>query len=72
MKFIVKAFDRNRQEIGFQNTIFGEKEVTFEDEKAAEAFIVGIKNSLPPDFNYKIIPKEAPKDDLWSNTDKFW
>ena len=41
-----------------ENMIGEEKEVAFEDVKAAEAFIEGIKFSLPSTFQYKIIPKE--------------
>ncbi|MBT2728822.1 hypothetical protein J7E63_18045 [Bacillus sp. ISL-75] len=72
MKFMVKAFDRDGQEIEFKNTIIGEKEVIFENEKAAEAFIEGIKNSLPSTFHYKVIPKEDEKDHFWSSPEKFW
>lgn len=72
MKFIVKAFDRDGQEIEFKNTIIGEKEVTFENEKAAEAFIEDISNSLPSTFHYRVISKEAGQDDFWSSPNKFW
>lgn len=72
MKFVVKAFDRDGQEIEFKNTIIGEKEVTFENKKAAKAFIEGIKNCLPTTFHYRVIPKEVEKDDFWSIPDKFW
>ena len=59
MKYIVKAFDLDGQEIEFENTVIGEeKEVSFENLKAAEAFIEGIKISLPSTFQYKIISKE--------------
>lgn len=57
MKFIVKAFDLDGKEIEFENTIGEGKEVTFENLKAAEAFIEGIKMSLPSTFQYRIIPK---------------
>lgn len=72
MKFIVRVFDQDGQEIEFKNTIIGETEVIFENEKAAEAFIEGIRNSFPSTYHYKIIPKEAKKDDFWSNPGKFW
>jgi hypothetical protein len=59
MKFIVKAYGIDGQEIEFENTVIGEeKEISFESEKAAEAFIEGIKISLPSIFQYRIIPKE--------------
>ena len=59
MKFIVKAFDRDGQEFEFENTVVGEDtEVSFDNEKAAKAFIEGIKISLPNTFQYKIIPKK--------------
>lgn len=59
MKFIVKAFDRDGQEFEFENTVIGEdKEVSFDNENAAKAFIEGIKISLPNTFQYKIIPKK--------------
>lgn len=59
MKFIVKAFNRDGQEFDFENTVIGkENEVSFENEKAAQAFIEGIRISLPSTFQYKIIPKE--------------
>ena len=47
MKFIVKAFDQDGQEIEFKDTIIGETEVIFENVKAAESFIEGGRNSLP-------------------------
>jgi hypothetical protein len=72
MKFIVKAFDQDGQEIEFKHTIIGETEVIFENKKAAEAFIEGIRFSLPSTFHYKVIPKEDKKDDFWSNLSKFW
>lgn len=34
------------------------KEISFENVKAAEAFIEGIKISLPDTWQYRIIPKE--------------
>jgi hypothetical protein len=46
--------------------------VIFENEKAAEAFIEGIKNSLPSTFHYRVIPKETEKDGFWSSPGKFW
>jgi hypothetical protein len=59
MKYIVKAFDCDGQEIEFESPVIGEeKEVTFENEKAAQAFIEGMRISLPPTFQYRIIPKE--------------
>jgi hypothetical protein len=59
MKFIVKAFDRDGQEFDFGNTVIGEEnEVFFENEKAAQAFVEGIRISLPSTFQYKIISKE--------------
>lgn len=59
MRFIVKAFDLDGREIGFENTVIGkDKEVSFDNEKAAQAFIEGIKISLPNTFQYKIIPKK--------------
>ncbi|MCM2535301.1 hypothetical protein NDK43_26860 [Neobacillus pocheonensis] len=59
MKFIVKAFERDGQEFDFENTFIGEEnEVSFENEKAAQAFIEGIRISLPYTFQYKIILKE--------------
>jgi hypothetical protein len=73
MKFIVKAFDLDGKEIEFENTVIGEgKEVTFETFKAAEAFIEGIKISLPSTFAYRIIPNKADRDDFWSCPGKFW
>ncbi|MBT2740695.1 hypothetical protein [Bacillus sp. ISL-77] len=73
MKFIVKAFDRDGQEIEFKNTFIGEETgVTFENEKAAEAFIKGIRNSLPSTYQYRIIPKAAEQDEFWLSTGKFW
>ena len=43
-KFIVKAFNPDGQEIEFENTVIGEEEeVSFENKKAAEAFIEGIR-----------------------------
>ena len=45
MKFLVKAFDQDGQEVQFKKTSIWEKEVIFENERAAEAFIEGIKNS---------------------------
>jgi hypothetical protein len=42
MKFIVKAFELDGQEMNFENTVIGEeKEISFENVKAAEAFIQG-------------------------------
>lgn len=59
MRFIVKAFDSDGSEMEFENTAIGEeKDVSFENEKAAEAFIEGIKISLPHTWQYRIIPKE--------------
>ncbi|MGM0878531.1 MAG: hypothetical protein ACQEWV_28510 [Bacillota bacterium] len=59
MKFIVKAYELDGQEMGFENTAIGEeKEISFENIKAAEAFIEGIKISLPDTWQYRIIPKE--------------
>ncbi|OHR74755.1 hypothetical protein [Bacillus sp. UMB0893] len=59
MKYIVKVFDIKGQEMEFENTAIGEeKEISFENVKAAEAFIEGIKISLPSTWQYKIIPKE--------------
>ncbi|OHX41343.1 hypothetical protein BBV17_28515 [Cytobacillus oceanisediminis] len=59
MKFIVKAFSSDGQEMEFENTAIGEeKEISFENVKAAEAFIEGIKISLPNTWQYRIIPKE--------------
>jgi hypothetical protein len=72
MKFLVKAFNQDGQEVQFKKTIIGEKEVIFENEKAAEAFIEGIKNSLPSTFHYRVIPKETEKDGFWSSPGKFW
>lgn len=73
MKFIVKAFDRDGQEIEFKNTFIGKEiEVTFENEKAAEAFIKGIRNSLPSTCQYRIIPKAAEQDEFWLSPGKFW
>ncbi|MED3563166.1 hypothetical protein [Bacillus xiapuensis] len=72
MTFIVKVFDQDGQEIEFKNTIIDETEVTFENEKAAQAFIEGIRNSLPTTFHFRVIPKEAEKDDFWSNPSKYW
>ncbi|MDQ0199942.1 hypothetical protein [Neobacillus ginsengisoli] len=59
MKFIVKAFDLDGQEFDFVNTVIGEEnEVSFENEKAAQAFVEGIRISFPSAFQYKIISKE--------------
>ncbi|PEJ27235.1 hypothetical protein CN689_24300 [Peribacillus butanolivorans] len=59
MKYIVKAYDIDGQEMEFGNAVIGEEEeVSFETEKAAESFIKGIKFSLPNTFQYKIISKE--------------
>ena len=59
MKFIVKVFDLNGQEMELENMIGEEKEVAFEDVKVAEAFIEGIKfKAYSLTFQYKIIPKE--------------
>lgn len=59
LKYIVKVFDIKGQEMEFENTAIGEeKEISFENVKAAEAFIEGIKISLPSTWQYKIIPKE--------------
>lgn len=58
LKYIVKVFDIEGQEMEFENTAIGEeKEISFENVKAAEAFIEGIKISLPSTWQYKIIPK---------------
>lgn len=63
MKFIVKAFDQDGQEFNFENTVIGEKnEVSFENEKAAKAFIEGIRISFPSTFQYKIISKEDERE----------
>lgn len=63
MKFIVKAFDQNGKEIKFENTVIGEgKEVTFETLEAAQAFIEGIRISLPCTFQYKVIQKKAKQE----------
>ena len=70
MKFIVKAFEEDGQEIPFKN-IIGE-EMIFENEKAAEAFIEGVRNSLPSTFHYRVIPLDAEKDDFWLSPGKFW
>jgi hypothetical protein len=72
MKFLVKVFDQDGQEVQLNKTIIGEKEVIFENEKAAEAFIEGIKKSLPSTFHFRVIPKEAGKDGFWSSPGKFW
>ncbi|KIL74198.1 hypothetical protein [Bacillus badius] len=62
MRFIVKAFDSEGSEMEFENTAIGEeKEVSFENEEAAKAFIEGIKISLPNTWQYRIIPKEDEK-----------
>lgn len=59
LKYIVKVFDLEGQEMEFENTAIGEeKEISFENVKAAEAFIEGIKISLPSTWQFKIIPKE--------------
>lgn len=60
MKYIVKVFDLDGQEMEFKNTVIGEeKEVSFKNLKAAEAFIDGVKFSLPSTFQYRIIPMEV-------------
>lgn len=59
MKYEVKAFDLDGSEYEFENTVIGkDSAVIFESEKAAEAFITGIRISLPNTFQYKIIPRE--------------
>ncbi|MFI9225257.1 hypothetical protein ACIGQ5_22465 [Peribacillus frigoritolerans] len=59
MKFIVKAFELDGKEMSFEGTAIGEeKEISFENVKAAEAFIEGIKISLPDTWSYRIIPSE--------------
>lgn len=62
MKYIVKAFDSDGKEHGFLSTGMEEEgnEVSFDNKKAAEAFIEGIKISLPSTFQYKIIPEPRP------------
>lgn len=75
MKFIVKAFDLNGKEIKLENenTVIREgKEVTFETLEAAQAFIEGIRISLPCTFQYEVIQKEANQDGFWSSPHKFW
>lgn len=59
MKFIVKAFNLEGEEMEFENIAIGEeKEISFENVKQAEVFIEGIRISLPDTWQYKIIPKE--------------
>lgn len=60
------------RKLNLKIVIGAKKEVTFETLKAAEAFIEGIKISLPSSFEYRIIPKEAEQDDFWSSPGKFW
>lgn len=58
MKIIVKAFERDGQEFEFENKVIGDGNEVL-NEKAAAAFIEGIRISFPSTFQYRIIPKKA-------------
>lgn len=53
MKFKVKIFDKEGQDLEVENEILSH--ITFESEEAIVFFINAIKNSLPLNFQYKII-----------------
>ncbi|WP_191090767.1 hypothetical protein [Niallia endozanthoxylica] len=53
MKIKVKIFDKEGQDLEVENEILGH--ITFESEEAIDFFINAIRNSLPLNFQYKII-----------------
>jgi hypothetical protein len=54
MKFKVKMFNKEGKELKTENKIIGH--IIFESEQAIDFFINAIKNSLPLNFQYKVIP----------------
>jgi hypothetical protein len=60
MKFKLKIYDKEGKELEIENQVIGD--ILFESEQAINFFINAIKNSLPANFKYKVIPeKEANK-----------
>ncbi|MGG3641455.1 hypothetical protein ABES38_08755 [Bacillus gobiensis] len=54
MKFKVKVFDKEGQELEIANKVI--EDLVFESEQAIECFINSIKGSLPIGFKYNVIP----------------
>lgn len=59
MKFKVKIFNKEGQELEIENKIIGP--IIFESEQAIDFFINAIKNSLPLNFQYKVLPVREVK-----------
>ena len=55
MKFRMKLFDHNGKELEIENIVIGD--IKFESERAIEFFIKAIRNSLPPNFQFIVIPE---------------
>jgi hypothetical protein len=55
MKFRVKIFDHKGKELEIENKVIGD--IKFESERAIEFFIQAIRNSLPPNFLFIVIPE---------------
>lgn len=64
MKFKMKIFDKEEQELEIENKVIGH--MVFESEQAIDFFINAIKGSLPANFKYKVIrEKEVIKNNLF-------
>jgi hypothetical protein len=55
MKFKVKIFDHEGKELEIENNVLGD--IKFESEREIDFFIKAIRNSLPPNYQFIVIPK---------------